>query len=100
MFDEGRSKLRQVSRLADSRELTNFSMQMAARLSNWSAVQSRVFFAQAIHCGIYSTDTQSGPHVETIHLVFVKKDHAVGKRALAIAVSGHGTWNLAHFRSK
>jgi hypothetical protein len=39
-----------VSRLADSRELTNFSMQIAARLSNWSAMHSRVFFAQAMHC--------------------------------------------------
>lgn len=51
VIDEGRSKARHVSRLADSRELTNFSMQIAARLYPVGhALQSVI--AHAIHCAL------------------------------------------------
>jgi hypothetical protein len=43
VIDEGRSKVRQVSRLADSRELTNFSMHIADRLFAQSAMCCRVY---------------------------------------------------------
>jgi hypothetical protein len=49
VIDEGRSKARHVSRLADSRELTIFSMQIAVRrYPVGHALQSVI--AHAIHC--------------------------------------------------
>jgi hypothetical protein len=53
VIDEGRSKVRQVSWLADTRELTNFWMQIAAKLT-WLCIAESTSLMRAIQGWFHS----------------------------------------------